>query len=89
MLRFSYIPEHLVTAARTELPWVAYYLAGMTKYSQWDRRPCRILLKDLCYGLALGLVNNVFQNDSREVAQSLQQDLSALLDELAQQDWCE
>src|SRR5262245_7692993 len=61
----------------------------MTKYSQWDHLPCRILLRDMSCGLASGLGHNVFQDDSRMVAQRLHQDLSALLDELAIQDWCE
>jgi hypothetical protein len=37
----------------------------------------------------MGLTHNVFQGESSTVAQELHQELSALRDELAMQDWCE
>ncbi len=83
MLRFRYLSD--ARPARGSIPWLAYQLAGITKHSQWDRRPCRRLLTDFFYGLASGLAHGVFKDKLCDVAQKLYQELSALFDEPARQ----
>jgi hypothetical protein len=87
MLRFRFLSN--AKSARSRIPWLAWWLAGITKHSQWHRRPCYRLLTDFFCGLGSGLTHGVFQGECRTVAQKLHQELSSLLDELARQSRCE
>ena len=85
MLRFGYLDN--VVASRKSMPWLARQLAGITKYSQWNRYPCQRLLKDLFFGLSSGLNLGIFTGEDLAIAKGLRQELSALVEEMEYLEW--
>lgn len=83
-LRLSYLASREgLTVIRQRLPWLAYWLAGMTKSSgRWDNTPCRRLLTDVVSGIHAGLRQGVLQGGFRNMAMELDRGFSPVLDEL-------
>jgi len=72
LLRLSWLGNSDAAAsARRRLAWAGYWLAGITKYSQWGTSPCRRLLMDLRSGLSVGLEEEVFPAATREAARQI------------------
>ncbi len=81
LLRLTYVSGGRLD--RNSLAEVAYGLARMTKYSQWNEQPCQRLLADVSIGIEVGLTQGVFVQDELATAQKLHAELEALRHELA------
>ncbi len=86
MLRLGYLDQDLNQHARRCLPWLAYFLAGMTKHSQWDVRPCQKVLTDLYLGISVAEQNGIFPAQDIPIAQQLKSQLYQLKEEILLQD---
>ncbi|MBO0797301.1 MAG: hypothetical protein J2P31_00615 [Blastocatellia bacterium] len=76
ILRFGYLNN--ATSAKEYIPYLAYQLAGITKYSLWDDRPCYRLLTDFISGLTQALAHGLFRDERLSIVQSLHKELSTL-----------
>jgi len=87
MLRLEYLGSvRSADSARTYLPWMAYQLSRITRYSQWDAFPCRRLLTDFYLGLKISLSHHVLPNRDIPVAQELLLMLATLCEDIAMSD---
>lgn len=83
MLRLNYMPS--ANAFRKTGPWLAYQLEGITKNSQWDRRPCSRLFTDFSSGLMVAVDKNVISPEHMGVARDLLTQLTQLSGEVEMQ----
>jgi hypothetical protein len=80
MLRLGHFGrQEKLSDAREKFAWMAYWLSGITRYSQWGDRPCRRLLLDLVLGLRAGLQEDAFRGRFHDVAILLVQELTPIL----------
>jgi hypothetical protein len=63
---------------KSHVPWLAYQLARMTRYTGWGERPCLRLLKDFCLSLDAGIEQRVFSGRCAAIAEQLLSRLQAL-----------
>lgn len=72
LLRMSWLGNSDAAArARLWLAWAGWWLAGITKSSQWGSSTCQRLLIDLRSGLSAGLEEEVFPGALREAARQI------------------
>lgn len=53
------------------VPWLAYWLANMTRHSMWGERPCRRLVRDMYFGIKELVGRNLISGSDLTLAKEL------------------